>query len=49
MRDTLGIRSFAEDLANRAPFGLLITRKDPPAIDDPRVVAMPLSTFLLLA
>ena len=49
MRDTEGIRSFVEDPANRAPFGLLITQEDPPPIDDPRVVAMPLSTFMLLA
>ena len=49
MRDTQGIRSFTDDPANRAPFGLLITRQDPSPIDDPRVVAMPLSTFMLLA
>lgn len=49
VRDTQGIRSFLEAPANRAPFGLFITQEDPPAIDDPRVVAMPLSTFLLLA
>ena len=48
-RDTEGIRSFVEDPANRAPFGLLITQEDPPDIDDQHVVAMPLSTFLLLA
>ena len=48
-RDTQGIKSFTEDHANRAPFGLLITQEEPPHINDPRVVAMPLSTFLLLA
>ena len=32
----------------RAQFGLLITREDTPPIDDPRIVAIPLSTFLLL-
>ena len=49
VRDTLGIRSFVEELANRAPFGLLITQEDAPPIDDPRVIDMPLSTFMLLA
>ena len=49
VRDTLGIRSFVEELANRAPFGLLITQEDAPPIDDPRIVAIPLSTFMLLA
>lgn len=47
--DTRGIRSFVEEPAKRAPFGLLITREDVPPIDDPRIVAMPLSTFMLLA
>ena len=47
--DTRGIRAFVEKPAKRAPFGLLITREDKPAIDDPRIVAMPLSTFMLLA
>ena len=46
--DTRGIRSFVEEPAKRAPFGLLITREDTPPIDDPRIVAMPLSTFMLL-
>jgi len=48
-RDTRGMRAFVEEPAKRAPFGLLITREDTPAIDDPRIVAMPLSTFMLLA
>lgn len=47
VRDTRGIRSFVEEPAKRAPFGLLITREDTPPIDDPRIVAMPLSTFML--
>ena len=49
VRDTRGIRAFVENPAKRAPFGLLITRADGPAINDPRIVAMPLSTFMLLA
>ena len=47
--DTRGIRAFVEEPAKRAPFGLLITREDGPAVDYPRIVAMPLSTFMLLA
>ena len=43
-----GIRSFVEEPAKRAPFGLLITREDMPPIDHPRIVAMPLSTFMFL-
>ena len=49
VRDTRGIRSFVAEPANRAPFGLLITQEDAPPIGDPRVIAMPLSTFMLLA
>ena len=47
-RDTFGIRSFMEQTVNRAPFGLLITQTDTPPMDDPRIVAMPLATFMLL-
>ena len=49
VRDTRGIRAFVEKPAKRAPFGLLITRAEAPPIDDPRIVSMPLSTFMLLA
>jgi predicted AAA+ superfamily ATPase len=48
VRDTLGLRSFVEKSANRAPFGLLITQTDPQTEDAPHVVSMPLSTFMLL-
>ena len=48
IRDTLGIRSFVEKSVNRAPFGLIITQDDSIQIDDPRIVTMPLSTFMLL-
>ena len=48
IRDTLGIRSFVEKSVNRAPFGLLITQDDSSQMDDPRIVTMPLSTFMLL-
>jgi predicted AAA+ superfamily ATPase len=46
-RDTAGIRTFLEKGANNATFGLLVTRTASPA-PDPRIVSMPLSTFLLL-
>ena len=48
LRDTLGIRSFVEKSANNAAFGLLITQDDTAAVDDPRIVSLPLSTFMLL-
>ena len=48
IRDTAGIRSFVEKSANNASFGLLITQDDSIQIDDPRIVTMPLSTFMLL-
>ncbi len=46
--DTHGLRAFVEKAHYRAPFGLLLTQRDGVAVDDPRIVAMPLSTFLLL-
>jgi hypothetical protein len=46
--DTRGLRSFIEHSAYNAPFGLLLTLTDSADIDDPRIVQMPLSTFLLL-
>ena len=49
VRDTQGMRAFIEKEANRASFGLLITRTDTPLADDPRIVSLPLSTFMLLA
>ena len=48
LRDTLGIRSFLEKSVNNAAFGLLITQDDNAIVDDPRIVTMPLSTFMLL-
>lgn len=48
LRDTLGIRSFLEKSVNNAAFGLLITQDDSAKVDDPRIVTMPLSTFMLL-
>lgn len=48
LRDTLGLRSFLEKSVNNAAFGLLITQDDSAEVDDPRIVTMPLSTFMLL-
>jgi predicted AAA+ superfamily ATPase len=48
MRDTEGLRSFIEKAVNNAPFGLLITQDDSPGVVDPRVVALPLSSLMLL-
>ena len=48
LHDTLGIRSFVEKSINNAPFGILITQDDSVMLDDPRIVSMPLSTFMLL-
>ena len=48
LRDTLGIRSFLEKSVNNASFGLLITQDNSGEVDDPRIVSLPLSTFMLL-
>jgi len=46
--DTRGVRSFIEKSVYNAPFGIVLTCTDEPVCDDPRVVSVPLSTFLLL-
>lgn len=48
LRDTEGIRTFLEKAANNAPFGLLVTQTDLETVTDPRIVALPLSTVMLL-
>ncbi len=48
LRDTEGLRTFIEKSVNNAPFGLLITQTDIKPLDDPRIVALPLSSLLLL-
>jgi predicted AAA+ superfamily ATPase len=48
LRDTEGLRTFIEKSVNNAPFGLLITQVDETLVLDPRTVALPLSTFMLL-
>ena len=46
--DSLGLRSFIEKPHDHAPFGILVTEFDDAAVDDPRIVALPLSSLLLL-
>ena len=48
LRDAAGLRSFIEKPANNAAFGALITQDDAAPVDDPRIVSLPLSTFMLL-
>ena len=47
-RDTLGLRAFIEKTVYNAPFGLLVTLSDDVRVDDPRIVALPLASLLLL-
>jgi len=47
-RDTIGLRAFIEKSIYNAPFGVLITLNDNVQIRDPRIVAMPLSSFLMM-
>jgi len=48
LADTEGLRSFMEKTVNNAPFGLLITQVDVEPLADSRVIAIPLSTLMLL-
>jgi predicted AAA+ superfamily ATPase len=46
-RDTEAVRTFLEKTVNNASFGLIITQ-DELELSDPRLIAVPLSTFMLL-
>jgi predicted AAA+ superfamily ATPase len=46
--DTFGLRAFIEKTVYNAPFGLLITLSDDVVVTDPRIVALPLSSLLLM-
>jgi predicted AAA+ superfamily ATPase len=46
--DTEGLRAFLEKTAYHAPFALLVTQTDGVVVDDPRIVALPLSSLMLL-
>lgn len=48
LRDTLGIRSFLEKSVNNAPFGVIVTQDYAAPVDDPRIISLPLSTFMML-
>ena len=47
-RDTVGLRAFTEKAVYNAPFGVLVTLGEEAASDDPRIVSVPLSTFLMM-
>lgn len=47
-RDTLGLRAFIEKTVYNAPFGVLVTLFDEAEVTDPRIVALPLSSLLLM-
>jgi predicted AAA+ superfamily ATPase len=47
-RDTLGLRAFLEKTVYHAPFGILVTLLDDVPIADPRIIALPLSSLLLM-
>jgi len=48
VRDTEALRTFIEKAVNNAPFGLLLTQEDTAEVLDPRIMAIPLATFMLL-
>jgi predicted AAA+ superfamily ATPase len=48
LRDTEGLRTFLETKEYNAPFGVLVTARDDVIVNDPRIVAVPLSSLLLL-
>jgi hypothetical protein len=47
-RDTIGLRAFIEKTVNNAPFGILLTLSDGDSVADPRIIMLPLSSFLLM-
>lgn len=47
-RDTLGLRAFLEKTVYNAPFGVLVTLLDDVSLPDPRIVALPLASLLML-
>jgi predicted AAA+ superfamily ATPase len=48
LRDTESLRTFMEKSVNNAPFGLLVVQTDDVVVPDPRIVAIPLSSLMLL-
>ena len=47
-KDTKGLISFIEKKVYNAPFGILITLLDGVKVSDPRIIALPLSSLLLM-
>ncbi len=47
-RDTVGLRSFLEKTHYNAPFGVLVAMEDDVDVADPRIIAIPLSSLLLM-
>ncbi len=47
-RDLHGIIQFMDSPINQAPFGIVVTKNDDAIIEDKRLIALPLSTFMLL-
>ncbi|MBN2208490.1 MAG: hypothetical protein JW759_04265 [Candidatus Coatesbacteria bacterium] len=47
-KDTLGPRAFTANTVHNAPFGILVTMLDGVEIPEPRIVALPLSSLLLI-
>lgn len=44
--DTRGLRAFIEKTVYNAPFGILVTMDDGVQVPDPRIITIPLSSFL---
>lgn len=47
-RDTMNLRAFMEKTVYNAPFAILLTLTDDIVIPDPRIIALPLATVLLM-
>ncbi len=47
-RDTAALRAFLDQPVNEAPFGLLITQGEVEESGDPRILALPLASLMLL-
>lgn len=48
LRDTEGLRAVLENRVYNAPFGILLTARDDVTVHDPRIIALPLASLLLL-
>ena len=48
LRYTEGLRAFLETKVYNAPFGILVTARDDVVVTDPRLIAVPLASFLLM-